>query len=70
MDHQNLRNVEAIRPADGMAQVALLMDIVKGREGSAIADPYYDNGDRFDATWADVEAAARALVAKLVREVA
>ena len=70
MDHQNLRNIEAIQPTDGSAQVELFMDVVEGREGSAIADPYYDGGDRFEATWADVEAAAHALVAKLIREVA
>ncbi len=70
MDHQNLRNIEAILPSNGTAHVALLMDAVEGREGSAIADPYYDGGDMFDATWADVEAAARALVSRLMREVA
>ena len=65
MDHQNLRNLEAIRPADATAQVSLLMDLVKGREGAAIADPYYDGEERFEDTWADVEMAARALVARL-----
>ena len=68
MDHQNLRNIRAIEPADSKAQVALLMDLVKGREGAAIADPYYDGEDQFDVTWADVNAAAQALAAALVSE--
>ena len=41
------------------------MDLVPGREGAAIADPYYDGEEQFGATWEDVEAAARALVEKL-----
>ena len=65
MDHQNLRNIAAVQPTDGMAQIGLLMDCVKGREGSAIADPYYDGEEHFGPTWDDVEAAATALVAIL-----
>lgn len=66
MDHQNLRNIEAVRPAGATAQVALLMDLVKGREGAAIADPYYDGEEHFEDTWADVEKAARALALRLL----
>ena len=62
MDHQNLRNIRAIEPTEATAKVSLLMDLVPGREGAAIADPYYDGEDRFDDTWEDVSAAARALV--------
>ena len=65
MDHQNLRNIEALRPRGSRAQVSLLMDLVPGREGAAIADPYYDGEEQFEATWEDVEAAARALVGRL-----
>jgi len=65
MDHQNLRNIAAVQPTDGTAQIGLLMDCVKGREGSAIADPYYDGEEHFGPTWDDVEAAATALVAIL-----
>ncbi len=65
MDHQNLRNIEAVRPAGASAQVSLLMDAVPGREGAAIADPYYDGEDQFEFTWEDVNAAADALVKQL-----
>ena len=66
MDHQNLKNIEALRPDGSRAQVSLLMDLVPGREGAAIADPYHDGEDQFAATWDDVDAAAQALVAKLL----
>ncbi len=62
MDHQNLRNIEAVRPAGSDTHVSLLMDMVPGREGAAIADPYYDGEDHFGATWEDVWMAAEALV--------
>ena len=65
MDHQNLRNIEAIRPAAATAEVSLLLDMVEGREGAAIADPYYGGEERFEDTWADVDMAAKAIVAML-----
>ena len=65
MDHQNLKNIEALRPDGSSAQVSLLMDLVPGREGAAIADPYYDGEEQFEATWEDVDAAAQALVKRL-----
>ena len=65
MDHQNLRNIEALRPAVLTTHVSLLMDLVPGREGAAIADPYYDGEEKFEDTWEDVNWAAQALVETL-----
>ncbi|MBV7267266.1 low molecular weight protein-tyrosine-phosphatase [Erythrobacter ani] len=65
MDHQNLRNIEALRPELSTTHVSLLMDMVPGREGAAIADPYYDGEDQFGDTWAHVWMAAEALVERL-----
>ncbi len=65
MDHQNLRNIEAVRPAGASAQVSLLMDAVPGREGAAIADPYYDGEEHFEFTWEDVNAAAHAIAERI-----
>ncbi len=62
MDHQNLRNIEVLRPEGSHTHVSLLMDLVPGREGAAIADPYHDGEEQFEATWEDVNAAANALV--------
>lgn len=67
LDGQNLRDLKAIRPADATAELALLMDYVAGREGDSVADPYYGEESDFDVTWADVSAAAEALVARIRR---
>ena len=67
LDAQNLANLERMRPADGRAELSLLLDHVEGREGQAVADPYYGGDTHFDATWADVTAGARGLVRKLAR---
>ncbi|NJS14317.1 MAG: low molecular weight phosphotyrosine protein phosphatase [Sphingopyxis sp.] len=51
------------RPTRTHARLALMLDMVPGREGQAVADPYYGNADDFAACWADVIAVADALVA-------
>ncbi|MDJ0643309.1 MAG: low molecular weight protein-tyrosine-phosphatase [Erythrobacter sp.] len=66
MDHQNLRNIENVRPSSSTARVSLLLDVVEGREGASIADPYYDGEERFGDTWEDVTSAADAIVARLI----
>lgn len=67
-DHANLRGLERLAPADHSARVALLLDLVPGREGQALTDPWYGDEDGFLDTWADVTAAARALVDALQRQ--
>ena len=65
MDHQNLKDLEALRPQNSPAQLSLLLDIVPAREGAAIADPYYGGEENFADTWDDAQMAARALIEKL-----
>ncbi len=65
LDPQNLRDLRAIAPGDTQARVALLMDAVPGRAGDGVQDPYYGDEADFEAVWADVSAAAEALVAVL-----
>lgn len=65
LDADNLRHLRRIRPADGRASLRLLMDLVPGREGSDVADPYFGDVAGFDATWNDVTRAAKALVERL-----
>ena len=65
MDSANLNDLWAMRPADGKAKVALLLDHVEGREGEAVADPYYGEEEGFDVTWGDVTAGARALAERI-----
>lgn len=62
-DMNNLRDARAIRPADATATLALMFDLVPGREGESVADPFYGDDDGFAATWDDVSAVASALVA-------
>lgn len=65
MDHDNLRNIGRVMPEGANAQVSLLLDAVPGREGAAVADPYYGGEENFRDTWEDVTMAADALVAQL-----
>jgi protein-tyrosine phosphatase len=65
LDAENLKNLRRIRPSDGTANLRLLMDIVPGREGSSVTDPYFGEDSGFDETWADVTKAARALIERL-----
>ncbi|CAM8622000.1 low molecular weight protein-tyrosine-phosphatase [Sphingobium cupriresistens] len=65
LDADNLKNLCHIRPPDGTADLRLLMDMVPGREGTGVVDPYYGDDAGFDLTWDDVTRAARAIVAGL-----
>ncbi len=65
LDGENLRNLRRIRPANGTARLGLLMDLVPGREGTSVTDPYFGDASGFDVTWSDVTMAAVALVEKL-----
>lgn len=62
-DSQNLAEVNARAPLDAMARMALLLDLVPGREGASVNDPYHGGEELFEDTWADVSEAARALAA-------
>jgi protein-tyrosine phosphatase len=68
LDHDNLANLRRLAPADGTAEIGLLLDLVEGLEGEAVADPYYGDETGFQRTWDQVDAAARALVARLAHE--
>ena len=65
LDTNNLRDLERMRPADGKAELSLLLDHVDGRKGEAVADPYYGEDSHFDAAWVDVAAGAEALARKI-----
>jgi protein-tyrosine phosphatase len=61
LDASNLAALEALRPPGSRARLSLLLDFVPGREGEAVADPYYGEDKHFDETWRDVVAGAEAL---------
>ena len=65
LDAHNLRDLEAMRPADGKAALSLLLDHAPGREGQAVADPYYGGEAHFETAWEDVAEGARGLARRI-----
>ena len=65
LDEENFADLERLRPTGSRARLSLLLDHVPGREGQAVADPYYGGERHFDATWRDVTEAARGLARSL-----
>ena len=66
MDRSNMANIGLVDPGDGKAKVVMAMDLVKGREGAEVADPWYGGEDNFRDTWDDVSKVATALIARLI----
>lgn len=62
-DSDNLRDARRVAPPDATARLRLMLDLVPGREGESVTDPYYGADDGFAETWDDVSAVAAALVA-------
>jgi protein-tyrosine phosphatase len=69
LDAENLAAIRARAPAGASAEIALLLDCVPGREGQAVADPYYGDAAGFELTWNEVSEAARALAERFNRSV-
>lgn len=65
LDLDNLANLQGMAPSGHSARIALLLDIVPGMEGQAVADPYFGDDSGFAITWAEVDEAAQALVEAL-----
>jgi protein-tyrosine phosphatase len=65
LDCENLANLRRFAPGDRTAELALLLDVVPGREGQPVADPYFGDDAGFEATWRDVTQAAQALARSL-----
>lgn len=62
MDRSNMANIGLIDPGDGKARVAMMMDLVPGREGAEVSDPWYGSEDNFRDTWEDVSLGAKAIL--------
>ncbi|XHS00044.1 phosphotyrosine protein phosphatase [Sphingomonas sp. DBB INV C78] len=65
LDANNFADLRALRPDDASAELSLLLDHVPGREGEAVADPYYGEDAGFDVTWSEVVAGAKGLADRL-----
>jgi len=64
-DRENLDDLQAMQPVGGRARLALMLDLVPGRLGESLTDPYFGADDGFSETWADVSAVAAALVTEV-----
>ena len=62
MDASNLANLEAMRPADGKAELSRLMEYAAEEGVVDVPDPYYGGPEGFDETYRLVEAGARGLL--------
>ena len=67
LDHRNLRDLAAFAPRRSPAKVGLLMDLVPGRAGTAVIDPWYGGPTDFATAWTDVAIAAQHFVAAQTR---
>ncbi|HEX8380401.1 MAG TPA: low molecular weight protein-tyrosine-phosphatase [Allosphingosinicella sp.] len=65
LDAKNLSDLEALRPPGAKAKLSLLLDHVEGRQGQAVADPYYGDDSHFDTAWDEVSAGAEGLARKI-----
>ena len=65
LDLANLRDLRELKPPTARAEVSLLLDHAEGREGEAVADPYYGDDGDFDLTWTDVADGAKGLAKRL-----
>ena len=64
-DHDNLAALARIAPLGDGAALSLMLDLVPGRHGEALADPYWGGSEDFAKTWSDVSAVAAALTTLL-----
>lgn len=67
-DHDNMRSICAAMPTEATAEISLMFDFVPGREGQAVADPYYGEADHFARTWSEVNEIAEALVRRFTED--
>jgi protein-tyrosine phosphatase len=68
LDRANLEGLRCRAPRDATAKVALLLDVVEGRRGEAVADPYYGDAADFEGAWQVITEGVDALVARFVKE--
>lgn len=65
LDKANLAGIMGRAPRDARAKVSLLMDVVPGREGEAVADPYYGDESDFEEAWEEISVAVGHLIETL-----
>ena len=66
LDKANMAGIKARAPRHGKAQVSFLLDVLEGRQGESVPDPYYGDEAGFELCWNTVSEASDALVAKFL----
>jgi protein-tyrosine phosphatase len=65
MDRHVVASLRAMAPKGAGAQVALMYDLVRGREGKSLRDPYSGNVADFFDCWREIDGAMREVVARI-----
>lgn len=68
LDRDNLKALRQIAPPGNGAALSLLLDLVPGKEGQGVRDPYFGDEAGFEETWTEVAEAARRLAQKLTQD--
>lgn len=68
MDRANLEGLRAKAPRDATAKLSMLLDLVHGREGQGVADPYYGETADFEAALFTISLGVDAWIDRLQRE--
>ena len=68
LDKANVAGINARAPRHGAAKRSLLLDVVDGRSGEAVPDPYYGDETDFAECWKTIEQAVEAIVDQLQEE--
>lgn len=67
MDKANMAGIKARQTRHSSAQIALLLDLLDGRKGETVPDPYYGDEDGFEECWQMIDEAIDVLVERIVK---
>lgn len=68
MDHENIRNINSIRPTGARAKVMLFGEFGVGKEDLIIKDPYYGSHDGFKRNYEQIVRCSHGLLKELQGE--
>ncbi len=67
MDRENYEEISRYLSPTGMARVHMILDMVEGRVGEEIADPWYDGPEAFERVAQELFQASEELLAMMFR---
>lgn len=68
MDHKNLSSLQTWAPDDFQGEIALFMKYGSHRGLAQVADPYYEDSEKFDAVIETLEKASRGFLKYVVKK--